>query len=176
MGMRIIQGLKGLRRKGRLLLRDEDGVALVEFALVLPMMLVVFAVIVEGSRMMIGYQSAIAGVRDATRYLSRIVPVNICPPIGSGSLTAYDPLVPAIATQSMGNFMLPPLVIVKSVSSRLDCTNTGSYRVSPAPVVTVTAQVDITFPFAGIFTLVGSSFGTTPLTTSISDQSRVFGS
>ena len=176
MGKRIIQRLKGLRRKGRRLARDEDGVALVEFALVLPMMLVVFAVIVEGSRMMIGYQSAIAGVRDATRYLSRIVPVNIC--TTGGGVSAHAPQLQTIVAQSLtGGAIFPGGVTVQAngVTPALACV-AGSYRVNPAPVVSVTALVDITFPFAGIFTLVGSSLGATPLTTTISDQSRVFGS
>ena len=58
--------------------RDESGVALVEFAVVLPMMLVVFAVIIEGSRLMMSYESAISGVRDATRYLARITDAGAC--------------------------------------------------------------------------------------------------
>lgn len=176
MGKRIIRWTKGLHRQGARLVRDEAGVALVEFALVLPMVLVVFAVIVEGSRMMIGYQSAIAGVRDATRYLSRIVPVDIC--TTGGGVTSYAPQLQTIVAQSLtGGTIFPGGVTVQAggVTPALSCV-AGSYRVNPAPVVTVTALVDITFPFAGIFTLVGSSLGTTPLTTSISDQSRVFGS
>lgn len=177
MDKRTFPRLKGLRRHGGRLARDEAGVALVEFALVLPMMLVVFAVIVEGSRLMIGYQSAIAGVRDATRYLSRIVPVNIC--TTGGGVAGYAPKLQTIVAQSLtGGTIFPGGVQVKpgGVVPTLDCTKSGSYRVNPAPVVSVTALVDITFPFAGIFTLVGSSLGTTPLTTSITDQSRVFGS
>lgn len=176
MGKRIRHRLKELRRHGGRLARDEAGVALVEFALVLPMMLLVFAVIVEGSRLMIGYQSAIAGVRDATRYLSRIVPVNIC--TTGGGVAGYAPQLQAIVAQSLtGGTIFPGGVTVQTggVAPALACV-AGSYRVNPAPVVSVTALVDISFPFAGIFTLVGSSFGTTPLTTSITDQSRVFGS
>lgn len=176
MARRIPRWTRTLRRQGERLARDEAGVALVEFALVLPMMLLVFAVIVEGSRMMIGYQSAIAGVRDATRYLARVVPVDICT-TGAG-VTAYATQLQTIVAQSLtGGTIYPGGVTVRAngVTPALACV-AGSYRVNPAPVVTVTALVDITFPFAGIFTLVGSSVGATPLTTSVADQSRVFGS
>jgi hypothetical protein len=49
----------------------------------------------------------------------------------------------------------------------------GTYRVSPAPVAQVTANVTITFPFAGIFALVGGSLG--QITTDVTDSSRIFG-
>lgn len=178
MGKRILPQLKDLRRQGARLARDEDGVALVEFAMVLPMMLVVFAIIVEGSRLMITYQSAIAGVRDATRYLSRIVPVNICT-IPGGTVSGYAPRLQTIVAQSLTSGMVFPggvQVQPGGVAPTLDCTRTGRYRVNPPPVVTVTATIDITLPFSGIFALVGGSLSSGTLTTSITDQARVFGS
>src|SRR5687767_807230 len=60
------------------LARNERGVALVEFAILLPILLLLFAVTIEGTRMMWSYQTAIAGVRDAARYLGRITPSNVC--------------------------------------------------------------------------------------------------
>ena len=152
-------------------LRETDGAALVEFAMVLPMMLLVFAVIVEGSRMLISYQSAIGAVRDATRYLARIVPTDIC--ITGGSISAYDSQVGAIANQNLGGTSLPGSVTVQSVTSSLACV-AGSYRVNPAPVATVSATIAIAMPFAGIFTLNGGSLNT--ITTTVTDSARVFGS
>lgn len=67
-----------LRHHAARFLRDEDGVALVEFAVVLPMMLLVLAIIFEGTRLLLSYQAAISGVRDATRFLSRVVPATVC--------------------------------------------------------------------------------------------------
>ena len=69
--------MKRLRHHLLRLARNDDGVAIVEFAIALPMMLLVFAVIIEGSRLMIAYQSTIAGVRDATRYLSSVLPRRV---------------------------------------------------------------------------------------------------
>ena len=47
--------------------REESGVALVEFALFLPLFALSFFVIVEFSRIFFSYQGAIVGVRDAAR-------------------------------------------------------------------------------------------------------------
>ncbi len=153
--------------------RSEDGAALVEFALVLPMMLLVFAVIVEGSRMLISYQSAISAVRDATRYLARIVPTDIC--ITGGSLSAYSSQVGAIAKQNLGGVSLPGSVSIVSVSvpPTPSCVS-GGYRVDPTPVVSVSATIAIAMPFSGIFTLNGGTLNT--ITTTITDSARVFGS
>ena len=151
--------------------RTEDGAALVEFAICLPMMLLVFAVIVEGSRLMLSFQSAISGVRDATRYLARVVPSNVCST--GGTLSGYAAQLQTIVSQSTsGASVFPSAVTVNSVTPSLTCV-AGTYRVSPAPVAQVTANVTITFPFAGIFTLVGGSLG--QITTNVTDSSRIFG-
>ena len=152
--------------------REEDGAALVEFAIVLPMMLLVFAVIIEGSRLMIGFQSAIGGVRDATRYLARVVPADIC--ATGGTVGGYAAQLQIIVGQSVtGGAIFPSGVTVNSVTPTLACV-AGVYRVSPAPVASVTANVTITFPFAGIFGLNGGTLA--PIVTNVSDSARVFGS
>lgn len=159
--------LTGLRRFAK----ADEGAALVEFAITLPMMLVVFAVIVEGSRMMLSFQSAISGVRDATRYLTRVVPPDVC--ATGGTVSAYTSQLQTIVSQSTsGASVFPSAVTVNSVTPSLTCV-VGTYRVSPAPVAQVTANVTITFPFAGIFALVGGSLG--QITTDVTDSSRIFG-
>ncbi|MDW4550593.1 TadE/TadG family type IV pilus assembly protein [Defluviimonas sp. D31] len=151
--------------------RAEDGVALIEFAIVLPAMLLVFAVIIEGSRLMFAYQSAISGVRDATRYLSRVVPVDIC--TKGGSVTGHTTKLTSIVAQSVsGTPVFPPLVTINSVTPSLACV-AGTYRNNPAPVATVTANFSISFPFSGVFALYGGNV--TPLTKSVTDSARVFG-
>lgn len=160
-------GLLGRFRRG------EDGAALVEFAVVLPMMLLVFAVIIEGSRLMIAFQSTIGGVRDATRYLARVVPSDIC--ATGGSVSGYATQLQTIVGQSTtGGSFLPAWVVVNSVKPTVDCSIIGTYRVSPPPVATVTANVSITFPFAGIFGLNGGTLA--PIVTDVSDSARIFGS
>ena len=151
--------------------KDESGAALVEFALMLPVMLLIFAVIIEGGRMMWSYQAAISGVRDAARYLARVAPQDICS--AGGSVASYQPQLLAIVRESIdGDALFPASLNVASVTPSLAC-HPGSYRVSPAPVVAVRANLTMTFPFAGIFALNGGSLGT--INTVITDQSRVFG-
>ena len=151
--------------------RAEDGAVMVEFALVLPMMLLVFALIVEGSRMMWSYQAAISGVRDATRYLARALPADIC--TTGGSVTGYASKVTDIVDNSLTG--LPVMVSgisVDSVTPVLQC-HAGSYRGGNVAVAQVTATVTMTFPLGSVFALFGGSTG--PLTTTVTDQSRVFG-
>lgn len=151
--------------------QNESGVALVEFAITLPMVLVVFAVIIEGSRLMLSFQNAIGGVRDATRYMSRVVALNICD--SGASISSYSTQLQTIVSQSIsGQSVFPTAVTVNSVTPTYTCV-AGSYRVSPAPVVQVSAQITVTYPFAGIFALVGGSLPT--LTTTVTDRSRIFG-
>lgn len=156
----------------RRLRQNDDGVALVEFAITLPMMLLIFAVIVEGSRLMIGYQAAIAGVRDATRYLSRVLPRDIC--ATGGTASAYAARLSTIVGQSVsGRSVLPVAVTLNGVTPSVACVS-GVYRTSPAPVATVTASITFTYPFSGVFLLVGGNVPT--VTTTVTDRARVYGS
>lgn len=137
----------------------------------LPVMLLIFAVIIEGGRMMWSYQAAISGVRDAARYLARVAPQDIC--ASGGSVSGYAPQLTAIVRDSIqGDTLFPSSLIVTSVAPSLTC-QAGSYRVSPSPVVEVRARLTMTFPFAGVFTLTGGS--RPAINTVITDQSRVFG-
>jgi hypothetical protein len=151
--------------------RDTNGAAMVEFAIALPMLLLVFAITIEGSRLLWSYQAAISGVRDATRYLARIAPLDICDT--GGSVAGYDDLLTTVVGKRLaGGDIFPTGVTLVNVTPSLRCV-VGTYRVSPAPVARVTADVQIDFPFGSIFGLVGASLS--PLTTQVSDESRVFG-
>jgi len=159
------------RRAKSAFVGDERGAALVEFAIILPIMLLLFAVIIEGSRMMISFQAAISGVRDATRYLSRVVPVNICS--SGGSVAGYSTQLQTIVSQGIsGNSVFPTAVTVNFVTPSFSCV-AGTYRVSPAAVAQVTANVTITFPFAGVFALNGGNLP--QITTNVTDAARIFG-
>jgi Flp pilus assembly protein TadG len=151
---------------------DERGTALVEFAMVLPVMLILFAAIVEGSRMMMSFQSAIVGVRDAARFLARTVPSDIC--TTGGSVSSYaSQLLTIVLRGTSTRSAFPPGVTVTSVTPSYTCV-TGTYRISPAPVATVTASVTITYPFSGLLALVSGTLPTATVT--ITDQTRIFGS
>lgn len=149
----------------------ESGAALIEFAIMMPMMLLLFAVTIEGGRLMWSYQSVNAGVRDATRYLARVAPGDICS--SGGSVSGYtSDLETIVRNTAGGSTIFPSGITVNSVTPSLTCV-AGTFRVSPAPVVQVTASLTITFPFAGLFAFAGQSQGT--LTKTISDQTRVYG-
>lgn len=150
---------------------DEDGAALVEFTMMLPIMILLFAVIIEGGRMFWSYQAAVSGVRDAARYLARVAPGDICS--SGGSVAGYtSDLETIVRNGASGYGIFPAGLTVTAVTPSLSCT-AGSYRVSPAPVVEVTASLTITFPFADVFAFNGTARPT--ITTVISDQSKVFG-
>lgn len=168
---RRVQPQATKRRRIDRFVRNEDGAALVEFALVLPMMIFVFAVIVEGSRIMFAYQSVIGGVRDAARYLARVAPGDIC--ATGGTVSGYaGRLYTIVAQGTSGGTILPASVTVNSVTPSLVCV-TGTYRVNPTPVATVSAEIAIDFPFGGLLSLVGHS--PAGITTTVSDTAKVFG-
>lgn len=164
--------LSSFTAKAARFVRDQSGVVLVEFAVVLPMMLVVFAVIIEGSRLMMSYESAITGVRDATRYLARITDAGVCTSGGTVTGRAAT-LKTLIQNGQTGGTIFAPNVTIGTVTPSYRCV-TGTYRNGPVPVAQVTAQVTIIFPFGNIFSLVGGSLPT--LTTTVTDQARIYGS
>lgn len=165
-----MSGLARIYTSLRRMLRNDSGAALVEFAILLPLILLVFAVVIEGGRLMWAYQSVNAGVRDASRYLARIAPESVC---SGGSLAAYQPTLESIVRNRIdGASFLPSGITVNAVTPSLTCV-AGTFRVSPAPVAQVTASLTVTFPFAGVVAFAGGALGT--VTTSISDQSRVYG-
>lgn len=150
---------------------SDEGAILVEFGIVLPIMLLFFALTVESARMMWSYQSVIAGVRDAGRYLARVTPVDICD--AGGSVTSLAPTLKAIVEKDIGGTaLLPSKVTVNSVTPSYSCVS-GTYRVNPAPIGHVSANVTIQFPMGGVLDLFGNAIST--LTTDVADSSRVFG-
>jgi hypothetical protein len=157
----------------RRLAADESGTQLVEFALVLPMMLLVFGVIIEGGRMMWSYQTVVSGVRDATRFLARVTPRDICDDDVSAISDYDDTLIGFIRNDNDGISVLPSGVTVTGLETDVECFEREE-GTGDVAVATVRADVEVTFPFAGLFTLVGGSRPT--LETSVTDQSRVYGS
>lgn len=159
-----------LARHIRCFCRSDDGAALVEFGMVLPVLLLVTAVIVEGGRITWAYQSVSAGVRDAARMIARIAPPDLCP---GGSVGPYDALATEIVSQSIdGSSVMPRMVTVLDVEPTLLCV-AGAYRVDPSAVVQVRARVRVDYIFGNVFSLFGTGLGA--LETEVADQSRVFG-
>ncbi len=152
--------------------KEEDGLALVEFGIALPIMVLIFGVAIEGGRTMMAYQAAISGVRDATRYLARAVPSDICEP--TVPVPAYlDDLTAIVSRAAQQNTVFPTGVSIGAVTVTYTCF-AGTYRTDPAAVATVTAPVSMPYPFGGVFTLWGQPAPT--MSTSVTDSARVFGS
>jgi|TARA_R110002049_G_scaffold10127_3_gene50479 Flp pilus assembly protein TadG len=150
---------------------DQDGAIIVEFALVMPVMLLLLALTIEASRMMWSYQTVIAGVRDAGRYMARVTPADIC--TSGESVSDMSSTLRAIVERDIGgNILFPASIAVTSVTPSYTCV-TGTYRVSPAAVAQVSANVTIQFPLGGILTLFGDGIST--VNTQVTDRSRIFG-
>ena len=153
------------------LVASEDGAIVVEFAIVLPVMLLFLALTIEASRMMWSFQSVIGGVRDAGRYLARITPADIC--TSGGSIAQLSSTLKIIVEKDIGgNALFPSKVTVNSVSPSITCV-VGTYRVSPAAVGRVSASVTIEFPMGEFLSLFGN--GISSVTTNVADESRIFG-
>lgn len=148
--------------------RDDNGAALVEFAIVLPLMLILFGVTVEGARMMQSYQSANAGVRDASRYLARVAPANSCVAGTAFNISSTQAKLLSIVDNKVtnGTSSATSNLQVVSVVPTLRC-------VSGTPVARVTATLRIAFPFGNLLELGGR--GLTEVTTTITDEARIFG-
>lgn len=155
---------------------NETGATAVEFTILLPVMLVTFAVIVEGSRIYWNYQAAVSGVRDASRYLARITDNDVC---AGGTLPANaNTIVTNIINRNMGDGttnLFPPAVRLDPTwlpRATRDCVAVTG--VGTVPVYRVQAQVEITLPLSVLW----SFFQTAPtgvMISRITDQSRIYG-
>jgi Flp pilus assembly protein TadG len=153
--------------------RNQDGSALVEFAISLPLILMLSFLTIESMRMFWSYQAAIAGVRDATRYLARVAPANLC--TAGGSVADYaTELEGIVETTITGAALFPAGVSVTSVTPSYTCINSLGLRQASVPVATVSANVSITMPFSQVLRLV-SPAPAPALNTTVSDQARVYG-
>lgn len=155
----------------RRLVRSDRGASLVEFAIVMPMLILLFGAVVEGGRMMWAYQTVAEGVRDATRYLGRIAPADVCT---AGGLSAHTgDLETMVRNSSSGASLFPTNRRVTVGSVTAACVD-GPGWPGVDPVVQVTASVTIDFPFGALLTIMGGdALGT--VTATISDRTRVFG-
>lgn len=154
--------------------KDSGGAALVEFAIVLPIMMLTFAMIIEGSRLMWSYQVTISAVRDATRYLGRVTPRDICDGGSTASITDFNSTLNLIVSNSAGGTTIfPSGITLDSVVPSLSCPIL-SLGADPTPIAQVTATITVTFPFSGVFSFAGGG-DLASMTKTISDQTRVFG-
>jgi Flp pilus assembly protein TadG len=151
----------------------EDGTALVEFAVSLPLILVVSFGTIDSMRLFWSYQAAVAGVRDAARYVARVAPADICDT--GGSLAGFQTQLRTIIDSTIdGGALYTGGVTIANVTATLTCEGTLGLRQAQVPVARVSADMSIVMPFTEVFRIVGGSgFGT--LTTRIVEDARVFG-
>jgi Flp pilus assembly pilin Flp len=163
--------------------RDESGVALVEFAIFLPLFLLSFFVIVEFSRIFFSYQGAIVGVRDASRYLARVADANVCvtnpatPNNGTVIVPGSRPIARDIVLDSMRNenSVLPANVRLENVFVIVRCVvEPDNYRQANVPIVSVSARINIILPLGNVLELNGQPL-LPRIRPTIIDESRVFG-
>ena len=159
--------------------KDNSGAAMIEFAISLPLLLLVVGLIVEGSRITWTHQAAASGVRDAARYFARTANPNICD--SQSAVDAFNAdagnstTASNIVTRRVGDpsdAIFPGGVSVVGITPTVSCV-TGAYQTDDVAVVEVNARLQIVFPFGGVFDFFGDPLD--PLTTDISDESRVFG-
>lgn len=169
--------------------KDEGGVALVEFAIFLPIFVLSFFVIVEFSRVFFSYQGAMTGVRDAARYMARVYPAEICVDATDGSGVVTSSVVEPqddntdiafqIIKRSMHNenSQFPSKVKILNVSTSYRCVRPaieGTYRQVEVPIARVFVTVEIELPLGGILELNGLPLLPT-ITGRIADESRIYG-
>ena len=160
-----------MRRLLERLIRDERGGPLAEFALGLIPLVIAFALIFEFGRAFWIHQAAIKGVRDATRYLTRVED-----PASPAAQAVAERLMltgqqAAGGAERWASGGLPPMVVTIEQIDNSD----GSLR-GPATIrtVTVATNVEIVLPLGGVFRLFGGD-GLGPLTFSLSDTGRHYG-
>ena len=175
-GGRIISALRRFRR-------DDNGVALVEFAIFLPIFLLAFFVIVEFGRTFFNYQGALAGVRDATRYAARTMDKDICVGESNGSGAVVDPsdaLAVAAYNTVERNLLnetgvLPTNIRIRRVTLTYRCVVRPTwFRQREIPVVRVQARLEVILPLGEILELNGRPV-LNNIVTSVTDETRVYG-
>ena len=157
--------------------RSQSGAALVEFGISLPLILILAFGMIESMRLLWSFQAAVAGVRDATRYVARAAPSDICAP--GNSIATWEsglerPLFEIVNTSLTGATIFPAGITLTSVAAELICVDDLDLRQAVVPVVEVTASLTMQFPMTAVFRLAGGNdWGT--IRTAIVEEARVYG-
>ncbi len=133
-------------KTGPNIFKDLRGAALVEFTLLLPFLIVIMAGMLEFGRGLHQYHTAAKGVKNAARYLARVVDEGSCPP----SSTAWTTQVAKAKTLAQhGSFSSSDPLSLSNWSNASDITvsvscvdnSAGTYRGDDdIPVVTVSTS------------------------------------
>jgi Flp pilus assembly protein TadG len=148
-----------LARIVRALWRNDDGTALVEATLIVPVLLTLVAGVYEFSWYFYKQQLVETGVRDAARYLARTAP-DSDPPTNPCSNSANVTIAQNIATYGATTTALGAQRVATWSPSDvvLTCTtianSTGNY-LGAATIYIVTATTTFTDPALGFFAFLG---------------------
>lgn len=104
--------------------RRQRGVAIVEFALILPMLLVMTFMITEFGRALHQYNTLVKSVRDAARYLSIQTPNDAVTMLRARNLVVYgdprggaSPIVPGLALGNVPDPLWAPVGTSPSINA-----------------------------------------------------------
>lgn len=175
----MIRALPHMLRRFR---TATSGATVVEFAILMPVMLVCFGAIVEGARIYWNYQSAVSGVRDAARYLARVTDGEICEGRPAAEdLPGHELIGNAVANQriraNMGDGsanLFPTGVSFRNLDTRLLCRATPGHTTELTPVVVVRMEVVVDLPFGAVMEFFGRRENT-QMVSVITDESRIYG-
>ena len=164
-------GLNSLLYKFR---SAQDGMASVEFAIVVPVLLIILVGMIDFGRLLTDYEAANKSVRDASRFLARVR--MDCTAAGTGPASGYLAdasyatlaqnlaLTGKTATPTAGSYLLAYWTDPATVTMSVTCVaNGGTYAgvftdLAFIPRITVTANVPFSFLLG---TIVFSSAGLT---------------
>lgn len=143
--------------------KDERGAAATEFALILPMMLILAFSVYEAGRVFWSYNIVQAATRDAARYGARL-DITCAGSTGtfndSASTTAVQNLARTGTVDGTGDPLIPGWTNNSSVTVSLACVSKTSGSVTfggrydgqtSIPTVTVTAAAPYGMMFGGLF-------------------------
>jgi len=160
-----------MTRLPKRLMADDRGGAIAEFMLGLVPLVLALALIFEFGRAFWSHQAVIKGVRDATRYLTRVEdPSNPAAQAVAQSLLLTSQQGPGGVQRWSSGSAAPMEVSITAVP------NAGGTFRGPDPIqmVNVAANVELQLPMGGVFAL----FGGSPLgvvTYSVGDTARHYG-
>jgi len=150
---------------------DDRGGAIAEFLLGLVPLVIAFALIFEFGRAFWSHQAAIKGVRDATRYLTRVEdPADpAAQAVAQRLLLTGQQAAGGVERWSSGSAQ-PMEVSITEVANA-----DGTFR-GPATIriVNVAANVELQLPLSGVFALFGGT-GLGVVTYAVGDTARHYG-
>jgi hypothetical protein len=152
------------------LITDDRGGAIAEFMLGLVPLIIALALIFEFGRAFWSHQAVIKGVRDATRFLTRVEdPSSPAAQAVAQSLLLTSQQGPGGVQRWSSGSAAPMVVSIPAIS------NAGGTFRGPDPIrmVNVVANVELQLPLSGVFALFGGSPGV--VTYSVGDTGRHYG-